>query len=116
MSSNDELYEATLVQRYCEDSCTPEERAYIEGNPDLLARVTAVRHGDAALQQLFSDAAGDVPIRVDRPSPQDLIDYVDGTLTESRRQFVEQCARRLPDVREEIYLLRRLGGNPLLSD
>src|SRR4051812_45101900 len=102
MSSNDELYEAMLVQRYCEDSCTPEERAYIEGNPYLLARAGAMRHEDAALQQLFSDAAGDVPIHDDRPSPQDLIDYVDGTLAESRRRFIEHCAERMPEIREEI--------------
>jgi anti-sigma factor RsiW len=116
MLSNDELYEAMLVQRYYEDSCTPEERAYIEGHPGLLARAAAMRRDDAVLQQLFSDAAGDVPIHDDRPSPQELIAYVDGTLTESRRRFVEQCALRFPDVREEIRLLRRLGGNPLLSD
>jgi len=116
MPSNNELYEATLVQRYCENSCTPEERAYIEGHPDLLARVAAIRHDDAALQQLFSDAASYRPIRDDRPSPDDLIAYVDGTLDASRRRFVEQYAELYPEIREEIRLLRQLGGNPLLAD
>ena len=113
MLSNDELDVAALVQRYCEDNCTPEERAYIEGNPDLLARAAEMCHEDAALQELFSDTAGDVPIPDDRPSPQDLIAYVDGTLDRTRRQFVDDCAERMPEIREEIRLLRRLGSNPL---
>jgi len=116
MPSNDDLHMVMLLERYCEGSCTPEERAYIERSPDLLARVAAIRRDVAALQQLFSDAAGYRPILDDRPSPQDLIAYVDGTLTAARRRFVEQCAERFPEIREEIRLLRRLGGNPLMSE
>ena len=56
MSLNDELHVAALLQRYCEDNCTAEERAYIERNPNLLRRAATMRREDAALQQLFSDA------------------------------------------------------------
>jgi anti-sigma factor RsiW len=116
MASSDNKYVAVLLQRYCEDSCTPEERAYIEGRPELLARVAAMRHDDAALRRLFFDAASHLPNADDRPSPQELIAYIDGTLTAAQRRFVEQYAERFPEIQAEIQLLRQLGRNPLLTE
>jgi hypothetical protein len=116
MPSSDDMSVAALLQRYCEGGCTPEERAYIEGSPELLARVAAMHHDDAALQRLFSHAASHPPIPDDRPSPQELIAYVDGTLTAAQRRFVEQYAERFPEIQAEIQLLRQLGRNPLLTE
>jgi hypothetical protein len=114
---SDDLQLAALVQRYCDGSCTPEERRYVEGNTELLARVAAQQQEqvDAVLRRLFADATGAAPGVEDWPSPQDLTAYVDGTLTETRQRFVEQCAERSPEIRTEIQLLQRLGRNPLTS-
>ena len=116
MADSDERFVAALVQRYCEASCTPEERAYVEGNVELLVRVALVRRAEAALQRLVAEAARAPITGDDRPSPQDLVAYVDGTLDEVRRRFVEQCAQRDPEIEEEIRLLRQLGNNPLTSE
>jgi len=116
MSSNVQFQKDALFQRCREERCTPKERAYIAESADLLARVAAMRRDDAALQQLFSYAERYRPIHDDRPSPDDLIAYVDGTLIKARRQFVNQHAQRDPQIREEIRVLRQLGCNLLTSE
>jgi anti-sigma factor RsiW len=113
MPASDDMCVAALVQCYYDASCTPQERAYVEGNADLLAQVATMRRSDAALQRLFSDAARAPSSADNRPSPQILIAYLDGLITEARRRFVEQCTERFPETQAEIRLLQRLGSNPL---
>jgi hypothetical protein len=74
-----------------------------------LARLAALCQEDLALRQLFAAAER----ACDRPSPHELIGYIDGTLAASRRRFVEEWAQRDPEIETEIRLLRRLGRNPL---
>jgi anti-sigma factor RsiW len=99
-----------FLERYCENDCTPEERAYVEGNDALVARAAALRRQDAQLRRLFVQAM----CADESPSPQELIDYVDGRLAESGRRFVERWAQHDPEIQAEICLLRRLGRNPLI--
>jgi len=95
---------------------SPDERAAIEANADILKHVARLHHEDSALRHLFADAAKAPALANERPSPEDLIAYVDGTLVEARRRYVEQCAERDPEIEEEIRLLRQLGSNPLTSE
>ena len=113
MPSNDDIYGAPFWRRYCPDSCTPEERAPHDGDPDRLARVAPLCCEDAALLKMFAAAAHTSTTTDARPAPQELIAYVDGTLAASRRRFVEEWAGRDPEIEAEIRLLRRLGRNPL---
>jgi mannose-6-phosphate isomerase-like protein (cupin superfamily) len=113
MPSSDDLHVAACAQRLCEDSWTLEERMSIEEDRERPVGVDARGRVDAALERLFAAATRAPAIADERPTPKELIAFVDGSLAQMRRQFVEQCAQRCPEIQEEIQLLRRLGSNPL---
>jgi hypothetical protein len=116
MSSNGELHVTMPVRLYGEENCAGEERGCIVRNADLPARIAEQRREDAALRRLFADTMALQSHVDDPPSPQNLIAYVDGTLADYGRRFIEQYPQLYPEICEEIRMLRQLGHNPLMSE
>jgi hypothetical protein len=113
MTSSDDRHVAACAQCLCKNSWTLGQRTSIEEKREQPVRVDSRCRIDSALECLFAAAVRAPAIADERPMPEELIAYVDGTLTELRCLFVEQCAQRCPEIQEEIQLLRRLGSNPL---
>jgi hypothetical protein len=113
MTSSDDLHVAACAECLCKDSWTLGQRTSIEEKREQPVRVDSPCRIDSALERLFAAAVRAAATADERPTPEELIAYVDGTLTEVQCLFVEQCAQRCPEIQEEIQLLRRLGSNPL---
>ena len=112
MTSSDDRHVAAYAQYLCEDTWTLGQPTSI-GQRRAPARIDVQCHIDAALERLFAAAVRAATIADERPTPDELIAYVDGTLAEVRRRSIELCAQRWPEIQQEIQLLRQLGSNPL---
>src|SRR5690242_12218347 len=97
--ADNDLSVDTLLQRYLDGACTAEERAHIERVPSLMARAHELRRLDDAMRRVFIEAAAHAD---DRPSPAELIAYLDGKLPEQRRKLIEQRMAEDAELRVEV--------------
>jgi hypothetical protein len=96
----DDFAREDLLWRYIDGECTPEERALVEQDAAMQQRLAELQTFDRTLRDRLTPTP--------RPTPEELLQFVEQTLDANRALVVGQTVQRDPSLAAEVAQIRAM--------